>query len=106
MTVAYRHAPGTLQTTLAEELGLVHKEVTLVMTDVQASSKLWEWSVSFPCCMMSAVCIPGLCFMDMLTIVSHALYFYFTHCCCCCCCYYYDYYCYYYHRYFTHTFVS
>jgi len=38
-----RHAPGTLQASLAEELGLVHKEITLVMTDVQASSKLWEW---------------------------------------------------------------
>ena len=43
MIVVYRHAPGTLQATLAEELGLVHKEVTLVMSDVQASSKLWEW---------------------------------------------------------------
>jgi class 3 adenylate cyclase len=43
MTVVCRHAPGTLQARLAEELGLVHKEITLVMTDVQASSKLWEW---------------------------------------------------------------
>ncbi len=43
MTVVCRHAPGTLQARLAEELGLVHKEVTLVMSDVQASSKLWEW---------------------------------------------------------------
>lgn len=40
---ASRHAPGTLQAGLAEELGLVHKEITLVMSDVQASSKLWEW---------------------------------------------------------------
>lgn len=70
MTVVLRHAPGTLQATLAEELGLVHKEVTLVMTDVQASSKLWEWSVSFSCCMMSCVCIPGLCVTD--AVVSHA----------------------------------
>ncbi len=77
MTVVYRHAPGTLQARLAEELGLVHKEVTLVMTDVQASSKLWEWLASFSCCMMSCVCIPGLCFMDMLTVMSHA--FNFTH---------------------------
>ena len=38
-----RHRPGTLQPQQEQELGLGHKEVTLVMTDVQASSKLWEW---------------------------------------------------------------
>ena len=40
---AHRHAPGTLQPDLAEDMGLSPKEITLVMTDVQASSKLWEW---------------------------------------------------------------
>ena len=30
---------------LCQELGLVHREITLVTTDVQASSKLWEWCV-------------------------------------------------------------
>lgn len=38
-----RHIPGTLQLQQAQELGLGHKEATLVMTDVQSSSKLWEW---------------------------------------------------------------
>ena len=38
-----RNVPGTISAGLAQDLGLVHKEVTLVMTDVQASSKLWEW---------------------------------------------------------------
>ena len=28
---------------LAEQLGLVSKEVSIVMTDVQGSSRLWEW---------------------------------------------------------------
>ena len=37
------NVPGTLPAGLAQELGLVHQEITLVMTDVQASSKLWEW---------------------------------------------------------------
>ncbi len=78
MTAVYRHAPGTLEARLAEELGLVHKEVTLIMTDVQASSKLWEWLVPFPCCMMSCVCIPGLCCMDTYIVMSHAFNFHFT----------------------------
>ena len=43
-----RNPPGTLKASLAEEMGLVHKEVTLVMSDVQASSKLWEWSAYLP----------------------------------------------------------
>ena len=28
---------------MAQDLGLGKDEITLVMTDVQASSKLWEW---------------------------------------------------------------
>lgn len=38
-----RNTPGTISAQLAQDLGLMHKEITLVMTDVQASSKLWEW---------------------------------------------------------------
>ncbi|KAL3134262.1 hypothetical protein ABBQ38_006526 [Trebouxia sp. C0009 RCD-2024] len=41
--VKHGKIPGTISAKLTQELGLVHKEVTLVMTDVQASSKLWEW---------------------------------------------------------------
>ncbi|KAK9815654.1 hypothetical protein WJX72_007454 [[Myrmecia] bisecta] len=38
------HAPGTLKETAAKKLGLVHKEITLVMTDVEGSTELWEWN--------------------------------------------------------------
>ena len=40
---ACRNPPGRLSPTLAQDLGLNHNEITLVMTDVQASSKIWEW---------------------------------------------------------------
>ncbi|DBA91536.1 TPA: hypothetical protein ACH3X1_003159 [Trebouxia sp. C0004] len=39
-----RQPPGTLKEGLAEQLGLVSKEVSIVMTDVQGSSRLWEWN--------------------------------------------------------------
>ena len=35
-----RHAPGTLK---ASVMGLVDDEVTLVMTDIEGSTSLWEW---------------------------------------------------------------
>ena len=38
-----RTPPGTVKEGLAEQLGLIAKEVTIVMTDVQGSSRLWEW---------------------------------------------------------------
>lgn len=40
---ACRSPPGTLKEGLAEQLGLTPKEVTIVVTDVQGSSRLWEW---------------------------------------------------------------
>ena len=40
-----RSCPGVVSAGLCQELGLVHREITLVTTDVQASSKLWEWCV-------------------------------------------------------------
>lgn len=44
-----RSPPGTLKEGLSEQLGLVPKEVTIVMTDVQGSSRLWEWCVLIVC---------------------------------------------------------
>lgn len=41
--VGGRAPPGTLKEGLVEQLGLVPKEVSIVMTDVQGSSRLWEW---------------------------------------------------------------
>ncbi|KAK9834423.1 hypothetical protein WJX74_001487 [Apatococcus lobatus] len=42
MAVLYaRHAPGTLK---ASVMGLVDDEVTLVMTDIEGSTSLWEWN--------------------------------------------------------------
>ena len=41
--LCHRQPPGTLKEGLAEQLGLVSKEVSIVMTDVQGSSRLWEW---------------------------------------------------------------
>lgn len=41
--VPCRSPPGTVKEGLAEQLGLVAKEVSIVMTDVQGSSRLWEW---------------------------------------------------------------
>ena len=41
--VTCREPPGTLKEGLAEQLGLIAKEVSIVMTDVQGSSRLWEW---------------------------------------------------------------
>ena len=38
-----RNPPGKLPPNVAQDLGLGRDEITLVMTDVQASSKLWEW---------------------------------------------------------------
>lgn len=58
-----RHKPGTLRADQAQDLGLIHKEVTLVLTDVQASSSLWEWWASSTCflCPASANHLPSLC---------------------------------------------
>ncbi|KAK9822556.1 hypothetical protein WJX74_004389 [Apatococcus lobatus] len=39
-----RHPPGTLAKGVGKSVGLVFQEVTLVMTDVQGSTELWEWN--------------------------------------------------------------
>ena len=43
-----RNPPGRLPNNVLQDLGLKKNEITLVMTDVQASSKLWEWCVFLP----------------------------------------------------------
>ncbi|KAA6421082.1 MAG: serine threonine kinase [Trebouxia sp. A1-2] len=42
--VKRRNAPGRLPASVVQDLGLIKDEITLVMTDVQASSRLWEWN--------------------------------------------------------------
>ncbi|DBA84440.1 TPA: hypothetical protein ACH3X1_006072 [Trebouxia sp. C0004] len=42
--VKRRNPPGRLPASVVQDLGLSKDEITLVMTDVQASSRLWEWN--------------------------------------------------------------
>ncbi|KAK9851364.1 hypothetical protein WJX84_006381 [Apatococcus fuscideae] len=47
-----RKAPGTLKERVAKDLGLIPKEITVVFTDVQGSTDLWE---QFPLAMSAAL---------------------------------------------------
>ena len=38
-----RTAPGIINEKLCAKYDLIHREVTLVMTDIQGSTELWDW---------------------------------------------------------------
>lgn len=40
----HRHAPGTLMERLGKGMDLFHSGMSIVMTDVEGSTGLWEWN--------------------------------------------------------------